>query len=141
MNFRIRVANASDASEIRNLYNSDTNLFGEDETGYDLEDIIEYISDPKKKMFVGILEMEIIGALLAEYHDTYAILDTIIIKEKYQGKGFGKMMMFEFENDVKARNIPLIEALTEINNHRMQYFFEKHSFQKGNTFLFYSKRL
>lgn len=141
MDLTIRIADTADAGMITELYNSDMYLFGEEETGYEEADILEYISDPRKKMFVSIYEGKLAGALLAEYHDTYVYLDTIIVKEGFQGKGVGKKLMETLEADVREQKIPLIESLTEIRNQRMQRFFESRNYKKGNTFIFYSKTL
>jgi len=137
----IRRATSFDLEELHILYNSDKNLFGEDNTAYDLEDILEYISDPKKKMFVAVNLSQVIGALLAEYHDTYVYLDTFIVHKDFQGKGVGLQLMNYLEEDVRANKIPLIESLTEVNNYRMQRFFENNKYSKGNQFVFYSKRM
>lgn len=137
----MRRATSLDIEELHILYNSDKNLFGEDKTGYDLEDIMEYISDPKKKMFVACNTNQILGALLAEYHDTYVYLDTFVVHKDFQGKGVGRVLMSYFEDDVKAHKIPLIESLTEVNNKRMQQFFENNNYSKGNQFIFYSKKV
>jgi ribosomal protein S18 acetylase RimI-like enzyme len=137
----MRRAISLDLEELHILYNSDKNLFGEDNTGYDPEDILEYISDPQKKMFVACHSNQILAALLAEYHETYVYLDTFIVHKDFQRKGIGKQLMTYFEDDVKANHIPLIESLTEIHNYRMQHFFENNHYSKGNQFIFYSKRI
>lgn len=141
MTFNLRIATLSDVSIITELYNTDTNLFGENETGYEEADIREYITDPRKKMFICISKETIVGALLGEYHDTYVYLDTIIVRKEFQGSGVGKLLMDHFENDVRAMNIPLIESLTEVGNKKMQSFFESRKYSKGNTFIFYSKKI
>jgi ribosomal protein S18 acetylase RimI-like enzyme len=135
----IRVANLHDVKILTTLFNSDTNLFGEDNTGYGEVDLAEYISDDRKKMFVFTEGKIVVGALLAEYHTTYVYLDSLIVNESFQQKGIGSALLDEFEKDLERLGIPLIEVLTESDNVIMQSLLKKRGFRPGNTFQFYSK--
>jgi ribosomal protein S18 acetylase RimI-like enzyme len=137
----IRIATEADIPVVTALYNSDTNLFGEDETGYSEDDICEYMLDLRKKMILCIIDNKITGALLAEYHETYAYLETIIVDKEYQGQGIGNILMAEFEKEVRKRKITLIEGMTDVRNTRMQNLFSKEKYKQGNTFIFYYKNL
>lgn len=139
MKHMIRIADEQDIHDLTNLFNSDTNLFGEDETGFENKDIAEYISDPRKKMFVCLLDSKLVGALFAEYHSTYVHLESLIVEKQFQKKGIGTQLFDHFENDISKSNIPLIEVLTEQNNSVMMKLLENRGFRKGNTFVFYSK--
>ena len=141
MSYVTRIATEEDITSVTELYNSDTNLFGVDTTCYGPDDIREYIRDNRKKMTLCVIDGKITGAILGEYHDTYAYLETIIVHRDYQGKGIGSVLIEEFEKEVKSRNITLIEAMTEIRNDRMQTMFAKEGYKQGNTFRFYYKNL
>ena len=104
-----------------------------------VKDIAEYISDPRKKMFVCLLDSKLVGALFAEYHSTYVHLESLIVEKQFQKKGIGTQLFDHFENDISKSNIPLIEVLTEQNNSVMMKLLENRGFRKGNTFVFYSK--
>jgi ribosomal protein S18 acetylase RimI-like enzyme len=138
-NHKIRLANQGDIKILTTLFNSDTNLFGEDGTGYGEVDIAEYLADTRKKMFVFMADGVIIGALLAEYHATYVYLDTLVVDRSFQRKRIGSALFDEFEKDLENQGIPLIEVLTESKNLRMQNLLKKRGFRSGNTFVFYSK--
>ncbi|MBT1705078.1 GNAT family N-acetyltransferase [Chryseosolibacter indicus] len=136
---QIRLANEDDVEVLTVLFNSDTNVFGEDDTGYGTKDLLEYVFDTKKKFFVCEYEGKVVGALLADYHQTYSYLDTLIVDKLYQKKGVGSALFQYFEEDLEKLNIPLIEVLTEVDNSVMQEILKKRGFREGNTFKFFSK--
>lgn len=139
MEFHIRVAGLNDVPALTTLFNSDTRIFGEDNTGFGETDVFEYVTDSKKKVLVCEWEGTIIGALMADYHETYSHLETLIVNKQYQKSGAGSSLFDFYENDLKQRNITLIEVLTADDNTIMQQILEKRGFRKGNTFVFYSK--
>jgi ribosomal protein S18 acetylase RimI-like enzyme len=139
MNFRIRLAALGDSLELTSLFNSDTNIFGEDGIGFGEQDIKEYVLDKKKKLFVCEYEDRIVGALMADYHETYSHLETLIVNKSFQKNGAGSALLNHYEKDLEMLKIPLIEVLTEVDNDVMQKILEDRGFRKGNTFVFYSK--
>jgi ribosomal protein S18 acetylase RimI-like enzyme len=139
MDVVIRIAQNSDISALTNLFNSDVNLLGEDNTGYGETDVHEYVADPRKKMFVYEYSGHIVGALLADYHNTYVYLDTLVVSHDFQKQGIGSKLLDHLEDDLSKNNIPLIEVLTSESNKVMQKILASRGFRKGNTFIFYSK--
>jgi ribosomal protein S18 acetylase RimI-like enzyme len=139
MNFTIRIAEPQDVPMLTELFNSDTNIFGEDGTGFGERDISEYVTDKKKRLLVCETNNRVVGALMADYHNTYSHLETLIVDRAFQGKGIGSALLNFYEADLEKLGIPLIEVLTEIENERMQVILSKRGFRKGNTFVFYSK--
>lgn len=139
MNFNIRLAEVSDVGNLTVLFNSDTNIYGDDNVGFGEQDVKEYVLDKKKKLFVCECEGRIVGALMADYHETYSHLETLIVDQSFQKKGAGSALLDHYEKDLEATNITLIEVLTEIDNDVMRKILVDRGFRKGNTFIFYSK--
>ena len=139
MDFTIRLAEMSDVPALLRLFNSDTKIFGDDETGFGERDIREYVLDKKKKMFVCEVDKKIVGALMADYHETYSHLETLIVDRSFQRNGAGSALFDHYESDLKLLNIPLIEVMTEAGNNVMQELLKKRGFRKGNEFVFFSK--
>lgn len=139
MKLLIRLAEHKDVSTLTTLLNSDTNIFGEDDTGFGEKDIQEYVSDSKKRVFVCEYGGKLAGALIADYHDTYSHLETLIVDKSFQKNGVGSALFDHYEKDLKKLQITLIEVLTEIDNTVMQKILADRGFRKGNTFVFYSK--
>lgn len=139
MDFNIRLAEIFDVPALLILFNSDTNIFGEDGTGFGERDIKEYVLDKKKKLFVCEVDQRIIGALMADYHETYSHLETLIVETSFQQNGAGSSLLDHYEKDLELSKIPLIEVMTETGNSVMQKLLIKRGFRKGNSFVFYSK--
>lgn len=139
MNITIRLAELSDVPVLTTLFNSDPNIYGVNDTGFGERDVEEYTLDKKKKLFVCEYEGKIVGALMADYHETYSHLETLIVERSFQNKGVGSALLDHYERDLASLKIPLIEVMTEINNEVMQKILSDRGFRKGNTFTFYSK--
>jgi len=136
---KIRLAKIDDVKMLTDLFNSDTKIFGEDDTGFGELDLKEYVLDRKKKMFVCEIDNKIAGALMADYHETYSHLETLIVHKEYQKQGLGSALFQYYEDDLESLGIPLIEVLTETDNDVMQEILKKRGFREGNTFKFFSK--
>lgn len=139
MDFNIRLAEVLDVPALLMLFNSDKNIFGEDETGFGERDIMEYVLDERKKLFVCELDKKIVGALMAEYHETYSHLETLIVDKPFQKNGAGSALLDHYEKDLESLKIPLIEVMTEAGNSVMQKLLVSRGFRKGNSFVFYAK--
>ena len=135
----IRTAEQKDISALTVLFNSDTRIFGEDSTGFGERDVTEYIHDRKKKVFVCESAGALVGALMADYHDTYSHLETLIVDPRAQQRGVGSALLEHYEKDLDALGITLIEVMTATDNTVMQKILEERGFDKGNTFVFYSR--
>lgn len=135
----IRKAEQNDISLLTALFNSDTGIFGDDSTGFGERDITEYIHDRKKTVFVCESNGKLVGALMADYHDTYSHLETLIVDPQAQQQGVGSALLEHYEKDLDARGITLIEVMTATDNTVMQKILEERGFDKGNTFVFYSR--
>jgi ribosomal protein S18 acetylase RimI-like enzyme len=139
MKFLVRLAALHDVPVLTQLFNSDTRIFGENTIGFGETDIREYITDAKKKVFVCESDGMLVGALMADYHETYSHLETLIVSKPVQQRGVGSLLFDHYEKDLEALKIPLVEVLTEADNTVMQKILEERGFGKGNTFVFYSK--
>ncbi len=139
VHFKIRLADIADTPALTSIFNSDTNIFGDGSTGFGENDIEEYILDKKKKVFVAEHEGQIIGALMADYHETYSHLETLIVEKTFHGKGIGSALMDHYEKDLEVLKIPLTEVMTKIDNHVMRKILVDRGFRKGNAFVFFSK--
>lgn len=139
MHFAIRLADPDDNKALTVLLNTNTNIFGEDGTGFGDTDTLEYITDPKKKVFVCQHDAQLVGALIADYHNTYSHLETLIVHPDFQKSGVGSALFDFYEQDLEQLGIPLIEVLTGIDNTVMQSMLARRGFRQGNTFVFYSK--
>lgn len=77
MDLHIRIAELKNVPTLTTtLFNSDTNIYGENGTGFGDRDIEDYALDEKKRLFVCKHGDKIVGALMAEYHETYSHLET-----------------------------------------------------------------
>lgn len=142
MKGKIRLATKKDIDDIVKLHNSDPNLSGDDKMDFcEYEDIEDYIKNKLNKIFVYELDGKLISTLIAQFWTNYIYLMAIIVDKKHQGKGIGKKLMDYLEEKAKERDIPLIEAFTELNNKKMRKIFEKRGYRKGKTFLYYLKKL
>jgi ribosomal protein S18 acetylase RimI-like enzyme len=135
----IRLAEQKDISELTILFNSDTRIFGEDATGFGERDVAEYVQDGRKKVFVCESDGRLSGALMADYHDSYSHLETLIVDPRAQQQGVGTALLEHYEKDVDTLGITLIEVMTATDNTVMQKILEERGFNKGNTFVFYSR--
>jgi len=139
MHFSIRLADKDDNQALTILLNTNTNIFGEDGTGFGDTDTLEYITDLKKKVFVCEHDTQIVGALIADYHNTYSHLETLIVHPDFQKSGVGSALFNFYEQDLERLGIELIEVLTGVDNTVMQNILVSRGFRQGNTFVFYSK--
>jgi len=139
MTFNIRMATPEDVPSLTILFNSDSNIFGEDSIGFGERDVLEYVLDKKKKLFVSEFEGKLVGALMADYHETYSHLETLIVDKSFHQRGAGSALLDYYEEDLAKLQIPLIEVMTEVENTVMQNILTSRGFRKGNTFVFYSK--
>lgn len=139
MHFTIRLADPDDNKALTVLLNTDTNIFGEDGTGFGDTDTLEYITDRKRRVFVCQHAGQIVGALIADYHNTYSHLETLIVHPDFQKSGVGSALFNFYEQDLEQLGIQLIEVLTGIDNTVMQNMLVRRGFRQGNTFVFYSK--
>jgi|GEM_PF-2538279 len=134
----IRKAKISDAEEILSLYNENNNLRGDNNIGYVLENIIDYIK--KDQIFVYCAD-EIIGLCQIEVWKNYIHFHILIVKKEFQNQGIGDKLMKFIENYAKENEIFLIELMVEKKNIKMQKILEKKEYTKGKEFYFYSKNL
>lgn len=139
MTHTIRTAEQKDIATLTTLFNSDTRIFGEDSTGFGERDIAEYIHDSRKKIFVCESGGMLAGALMADYHDTYSHLETLIVDPRAQQQGIGSALLEHYERDLDALGITLIEVMTATDNTVMRKILEERGFNRGNTFVFYSR--
>ena len=135
----IRLAEQKDISALTILFNSDTRIFGEDATGFGERDVAEYIQDGKKKVFVFESDGMLLGALMADYHESYSHLETLIVDPRAQQRGVGIALLEHYEKDLDTLGITLIEVMTATDNAVMQKILEARGFNKENTFVFYSR--
>jgi ribosomal protein S18 acetylase RimI-like enzyme len=135
----IRLAEPKDISALTVLFNSDTGIFGEDATGFGERDVAEYIQDGRKKVFVFESDGMLSGALMADYHDSYSHLETLIVDPRAQQQGVGTALLEHYEKDLDALGVTLIEVMTATGNTVMQKILEARGFNRGNTFVFYSR--
>lgn len=59
----------------------------------------------------------------------------IIVKENYQRKGIGKILMENLENEMKKRNIYIVDLVTTADNNKAMNFYKKSGFQVKRVFL------
>jgi ribosomal protein S18 acetylase RimI-like enzyme len=142
MKGKIRSAIRDDIKQITELCNSDPqNLLGDSENKYDEKDIEDYLNNRLNRIWVCELNEEIIGVLITQFWKNYVYLHTIVVDEKYRGKGIGKMLMDCMENLAKEQGKYVIELYTEVKNKKMQNLIKKREYKKGDKFIFYSKNL
>jgi ribosomal protein S18 acetylase RimI-like enzyme len=51
---------------------------------------------------------------MADYHDTYSHLETLIVDKAFQGKGIGSALLNFYEADLEKMGIQLIEYLPKL---------------------------
>ncbi|WCL50810.1 GNAT family N-acetyltransferase [Leptospira sp. GIMC2001] len=99
----------------------------------------ENIIDEKSIILVAMLDKKIIGYCLGFFHSTFyangkvAILEEIMVMEKFRRKKVGEMLMRDFENWAKSNNISIIGLATR----RAAFFYEALNYE--NSALYFRK--
>jgi len=142
MKGKIRIAMRKDIPAITELFNNGQDaLMGETEGEYTDEDIEDYLNNKVNKIFVCELEEEIIGAFLVQFWKNYFFLHTIVIREDSTDMGIEEIFLDYIERLAKERKKYSIELFTEIRSKKMQSSLKQRDYEKGNKFMFYSKKI
>lgn len=133
----------SSIEELNNLYkevNQDDCLVSlpiplpSDKAEVYLEAINNGFTNDRELISYGIYEEdELIGKIEATVIDNIAELD-LVIKEKYENKGYGKKALKEFVEILRDNKIHTIEAYINENNKKMVSILEANKFIKGRDF-------
>jgi len=62
-------------------------------------------------------------------------LKHVVVKEKYEGKGLGKLIISLVEKYVKKKNIPMLLATTRSENTKMNGLFRKLGYESQREFV------
>lgn len=137
----IRFACQDDITALTALYNEDISDDVSHHRRYTQNDIKQYMEDVNKQLIVYEINKTIVAALLGEYNESYAYLETIIVAKGQQRLGIGSILMDHFERTVQAKNITLIEVMTTTNNTKMRQLLDKNDYVDGGEYIFYYKTL
>ncbi len=62
-------------------------------------------------------------------------LKHVVVKESYEGKGLGKLVISLVETYVKKKNIPMLLATTRCENIKMNSLFSKLGYERAREFI------
>jgi ribosomal protein S18 acetylase RimI-like enzyme len=138
---KIRYATLKDSERITELFNSNKKLWGDNNIGYDVDDIKHYIKTDLDEMIVYESNKEIVGVMLAQFWTDFVHLQTLIVDRKYRNKGIGGKLMRHLNKISRKRGKNLIEIDVEVNNDGMRRFLLRRKFKRGKSFAYYSKSI
>jgi len=140
---KIRKATKKDIPRILELFNSDSNLVGDDKLKYSKSTIENYIKPPVNKTFVCEIDGKTIGVVQTQFWEIskYIYLNDIIVDKDYQKKGVGFELQSFVERLARKEGYVLIYLFSEANNTNAHKLFEKGNFKRGKKFVFFSKIL
>ncbi len=84
----------------------------------------------------GLESQEVVACARAKCMSFFCYeLKHVVVKEKYEGKGLGKLVIKLVEKYVKKKNIPMLLATTRLENNKMNFLFDKLGYQKAREFI------
>jgi N-acetylglutamate synthase-like GNAT family acetyltransferase len=143
MKIRIRKAAKKDLTKILNLFNSSSNLTGDDKLHYKKYHIKEYIEGPIFNTYIAEINKEIAGVILIIIFKKakYLFIENLIVKEDFRKQGIGSKLIGHVESLAKKYKIKLIYFYSEENNTIIKNFSENNRFKKAKKFCFFWKEI
>ena len=138
---KIRLAKRTDALRITRLFNSNRHLLGDSETGYNTQDIKDFLRAKMSRVILYERNGKLIGAFFAQFWRDYVYLHTIIVGKSHRRQGIGKKLMDYVEELAKKEGKSLIEFDVGVENKGMKSFLKDRHYRKGKTFTYYSKEI
>lgn len=137
----IRVANLSDCKEVYELTKNTPELVNPSIEPPNLWWIESFIRE-KQVFYVAVEDNRVIGYILGERTSgNVGLMWMITVTEEFRGKGIGKKLLFEFENECRKRNLKAIVAYGYSNGEKVLNMLERNNYHKGNAYYEFVKLL
>lgn len=137
----IRVANLSDCKEVYELTKNTPELVNPSIEPPNLWWIESFIRE-KQIFYVAVEDNMVIGYILGERTSgNVGLMWMITVAEEFRGKGIGKKLLFEFENECRKRNLKAIVAYGYSNSEKVLNMLERNNYHKGNAYYEFVKLL
>ncbi len=143
MKERIRRGNIKDRKIILSLLNSDHNVYGREDDRFQEKEVNQYLKDNLHKIFVYEFNKKVIAVMIAQFFKIakYIYLYFLVVDKSYQAQGIATKLIDYLEAIAKKQGYSLIEGLTKKSNARMQNFFVKNKYKRGDLYLHFYKDL
>jgi len=112
-------------------------------TFYELEEIEEWIKNPKENIFYAAFQNEkLVGFCFCKIMSNHwALIDNFYVKPEFRNKNIGKKIQLFIENKLKKANIKYISRVTRSNNIKMHRFLSRTGYSKRDSYVWYDKFL
>lgn len=117
----------------------------DDQTGLSLENfqekIMEMLEDDNHHMLIAVKQGEVVGFINFTVRKTIlhqqpsALIDELVVDEKYRGEGLGKKLVYQAINRAKQLGCGEIEVSTEKSNELARKFYQKIGFDEDAVLL------
>lgn len=137
----IRVANLSDCKEVYELTKNTPELVNPSIEPPNLWWIESFIRE-KQIFYVAVEDNMVIGYILGERTSgNVGLMWMITVAEEFRGKGIGKKLLFEFENECRKRNLKAIVTYGYSTSEKVLNMLERNNYHKGNAYYEFVKLL
>jgi ribosomal protein S18 acetylase RimI-like enzyme len=139
---KIRKAKVSDIPALMRLYKNMHELADYAGMKHDKNYFLAYMNKKNRVTYVYESDTKLCGAMVVEFEPkVYTWLYTVVVDQKYRGKGVGKTLMAFLEKESEKRKAKRILFLVYEWNKRMRNIVEHYQYRPGKKLLIYSKKI
>jgi len=139
----IRKAEPSDVDKLYDMGIKENGFVLSTQTRFYTRDYLEkWLQNPQSDiLLVAEKDGEIIGFLFCRvFHDSWAMLDNIMVSHSWRRRGIGTALLKECLNKLRMKKVQYIAGIVKEDNESINFFL-KNEFLKGNKFIWIEKFL